>query len=436
MLVIDGDNLTITLDAGVTEVDVLRDIYTPWKEWLLDPVFGARNRGYPKAFNPDGGNPLSSIIDQGAYTFLNNVAGWRLKPPEEDITIYLTGNLAVYDTSFPAFTPTDGGFTAAILGLQPVTQGVTPVMGRQLAYGAFQNAITLDVTSPWSGIGNTPDGDPIGTPAHPVNNISDLLLLCTTWGMGTVNIVGDAALSDSGDYTGINFVGESRTKTILLISTSAQVDECEFYYAHVKGTLDGDSLLYGSKVDNLSYVNGEIEKCELAPGIIVLGGGAAASIINCWSGVPGVDSPTVDMGGSGQSLGMRGYDGGIRLINKTGPESVSIDLAAGQVKIDLTTVTNGVVVCRGDGKVIDDDTGEYLVTGNYGSLFLLNETANPFSTAAAVWDEVHGKMIYRAHYNRRYHDKVAGTITIFDTDNVTPLHVFDADDELLNIVPQ
>lgn len=44
--------------------------------------------------------------------------------------------------------------------------------------------------------------------------------------------------------------------------------------------------------------------------------------------------------------------------------------------------------------------------------------------------------IHQAHYNRRRHDSVANTITIYDADNVTPLHVFDADDELTDITPQ
>lgn len=44
--------------------------------------------------------------------------------------------------------------------------------------------------------------------------------------------------------------------------------------------------------------------------------------------------------------------------------------------------------------------------------------------------------IHAAHFNRRRHDKVANTITIYASDNTTPLHVFDADDELTDITPQ
>lgn len=117
----DGDNLLITLDSGIVEVNVVTDLYKAWKDFMLaSPV----NRKYPEAFRSDGGNPLTVTINQGAYIFLNNIDGWRIKPPEEDITIFLVGNLAVEDVALPSIVPTTGNFTAAILGLQPITQGV------------------------------------------------------------------------------------------------------------------------------------------------------------------------------------------------------------------------------------------------------------------------------------------------------------------------
>jgi len=54
--------------------------------------------------------------------------------------------------------------------------------------------------------------------------------------------------------------------------------------------------------------------------------------------------------------------------------AVSIDLASGQVKLDLTTVTNGTIVVRGTGKLIDDATGLTIPSGTYGSLVIVNET--------------------------------------------------------------
>ena len=93
------------------------------------------------------------------------------------------------------------------------------------------------------------------------------------------------------------------------------------------------------------------------------------------------------MGGSGQPLALRNYNGGIKLINKNGPESVSIDLNSGQVKIDMTTVTNGTLVIRGIGKLIDADTGDHIHTGTYGDLVIYNELVNVPKIVKGVWEE-------------------------------------------------
>lgn len=44
--------------------------------------------------------------------------------------------------------------------------------------------------------------------------------------------------------------------------------------------------------------------------------------------------------------------------------------------------------------------------------------------------------VWQANFNRRRHDKDANTVTLYDNDGTTPLRVFDADDELTEIVPR
>jgi len=119
MATFNGETLVITLDSGVTDISVQDDLYEAWKDWMLASPL---NRKYPPAFRTIGGDPLSPVINAGAYFFLQNDLGWRIKPPEEDITIYLSGNLAAEDSSIDMFIPTTGTFTTALIGLQPVTQ--------------------------------------------------------------------------------------------------------------------------------------------------------------------------------------------------------------------------------------------------------------------------------------------------------------------------
>jgi len=114
----DGDNLLIILDSGVSSVDAVVDLYSDWKEWFKTPP----NAKYPVAFRAIGGDPLTATLDAGTYVFLQNQNGWRIRPPEEDIDITITGNLVREDLNLGITVPTVGGYTVTISGLQPVTQ--------------------------------------------------------------------------------------------------------------------------------------------------------------------------------------------------------------------------------------------------------------------------------------------------------------------------
>lgn len=119
-ITIDGDALLIVLPSATSEIDVETDLYSEWKKWtLLDD-----NLRFEQAFRPVAGDPLTGALEIGAYFFLRNDLGWRIRPAEEDATVNFTGNLVAEDSSLPVVVPTLGGFTALLLGLQPVTQNV------------------------------------------------------------------------------------------------------------------------------------------------------------------------------------------------------------------------------------------------------------------------------------------------------------------------
>jgi len=123
----DGPNLTITLDSGITEVDLQIDLYSDWKEW----VQLSDNAKFPEAFKTSGGDPLTPGLTAAAYFFLQNTIGWRIRPPEEDITIFLDGNLAPQNTSLPMFAITIGNFNTQIINIQPITQSVSSLLTLQ-----------------------------------------------------------------------------------------------------------------------------------------------------------------------------------------------------------------------------------------------------------------------------------------------------------------
>ena len=139
-----------------------------------------------------------------------------------------------------------------------------------------------------------------------------------------------------------------------------------------------EQLLKNCLVRNINYVNGYIEECVLGIGTITLGGAEEAHFLDCWSGVVGSATPIIDMGGSGQGLGVRNYNGGLKIINKTGDEKVSIDLNSGQVVLD-STITAGEIVVRGIGKLTDNSES--------GTSVDFTHLLTPETFASAIWDD-------------------------------------------------
>jgi hypothetical protein len=244
-----------------------------------------------------------------------------------------------------------------------------------IQYASYNGGVTVDETSSYSGT-----DFPTGTPQEPVNNLTDAMSIATDRGFTTIYIIGDMTIDSGGDYSGMTFIGESMSKSTLTISAGANVTNCEFYEATVDGTLDGNAKLKNCRLLGLDYIYGVVEQCMIGPGTIVLGGTEEAHFLDCWSGVAGLGTPVIDCGGAGQDLALRNYNGGVKLINKTGADKISIDLNSGQVVLD-STVTGGEIVIRGIGHLTDDSTGT--VTVNYEDLINNELITN------TTWDTVH-----------------------------------------------
>ena len=346
------DTLTITLESGITEVDVREDLLEDGKDWYRAHP---DNRKCPYPFLSDGGNPLTAVINQGGYVFLNNTAGWRLKPPEEDITIFFIGNLAVFDTSIASVVPTDGAFTAAIFGLQPITQGVVPQMRSQLAFSTFQNAVCLDFsnTSGKAVAGQGEVGlDNIGTRRLPSDNPDDTKAIADTNGLIQINLLSNmATTTETTDFSaGYHFRGDSPE-----IEFNAGVDlnltNCSFENVELIGEMDGVNNIWDSEVKNITNFSGHIKNSDLDGDISING---AVELIDCYSGKAGlgygrvtnIGTSTVIIRRMNGSIGLAGMTGGIH----------SVGVYGGRVVIEATC-TGGTVYVRGDPYEVTDLSG-------------------------------------------------------------------------------
>lgn len=217
-----------------------------------------------------------------------------------------------------------------------------------IEYSSFGGHVIVDTTSAYSGT-----LFPIGTEQAPVNNITDAIIIAEFRGFKNMLFRSDVTIGDF-DLSGYEIEGRNITNTSVTIEAVADVTKTSFLNMELNGTLDGEASIENCQIDDLSFFNGEIKDCILA-GTITLGGGVSATILNCFSGIAGTNTPTINMGGSGQSLALRNYNGGIEITNKTGTDEVSVDLNSGQIIID-DSCTNGTILLRGTGKWTNRET--------------------------------------------------------------------------------
>ena len=103
----------IVVKAGVTALDATVDLYSDLKEEWVSDAGGASKLTFP--FRTTGGDPLPGGLKLGAYFFLRNDIGWRIRPHEADHEMVVFGNLYPESAALPTFVPSLGDFTCVIM---------------------------------------------------------------------------------------------------------------------------------------------------------------------------------------------------------------------------------------------------------------------------------------------------------------------------------
>lgn len=222
-----------------------------------------------------------------------------------------------------------------------------------LQAASYGGEVTIDASSNFDG-----SIFPTGTRSNPVNNMADAELIASARGIRTFRFMESMTLTSLDYSNGHTFLGDSAVGVVLTVNSDANVSGCTFLNLTIQGTLDNGNVIRECSILDLVNVNGFMFQCALA-GTVTLGGNAQATLMACYSGVAGGDvsqTPIIDMGGNGNALALRNYSGGIKIINKTGTDAMSIDMQSGQVVID-STVTTGEITIRGVAKVTDNSTG-------------------------------------------------------------------------------
>lgn len=263
---------------------------------------------------------------------------------------------------------------------------------------------------------------PLGTSANPVNNIADAVAIGNVEGIHHIKVAEDVTILATDNVDGYIIEGAHPSKSEITVQAGASTTFTQFVTCFLNGVTSGQIIVRDSLVEDLT-MEGLLHQCMIT-GAVTLQGTRASHILDCFSGVPGTSTPELDCGGTGRGFALRNFNGGMKVVNKTGTESASIDMNSGQIIID-GTVTNGTIVVRGNAHLTDNSNASAVINTN-GLINIPVEIIRKFET------------------NRTLIDETAFTLTVFDDDGVTPLDVFDLKDsagvasytEIFERVPQ
>jgi len=342
----DGENRRIYLKQGVVNYYPIEDIY---HEYRYARRTDEELRKYEPLLRAEGNVAKGAGAFTPRYVVLLN--GTKIIPYNESAQINQLGDMITDNPDVdPSLYDISGLTVAKPIFIKPSEAETIQLNSEAIVYSSFQGAVWYDVNSPYSDKGSA--SRPNGNTERPVNSIPLAVQIAKERGFIKIELRSDCMLTAGDDIRGMIIHGVNSILTHVFVEDSAETIKCEFKNVHITGVLDGQSSLIDCEIGNLNYINGEMHHCQLNE-TITLGGGTSAILCDCYSGVPGTDTPTINMGGSGQSLALRDYHGGIKITNKTGIEPISLDISSGQVKLGAD-VTNGIIVCRGIGRITEN----------------------------------------------------------------------------------
>ena len=251
--------------------------------------------------------------------------------------------------------------------LTGATHNVATSSGRRLRnlqdFGVYEGgAIWIDTVN---GVAGTTDFEN-GTVNNPVDTIADALTLAASVGLDAFQVLPGSSITLGASVDGYEFRGFSYTIAL----NGQSVSGTKFIGATVSGNDDGSNgtaTVYercgmGSNTLGANILLG----CRMT-GDVVLAEAADYFWDQCYSGVAGTGTPSVDLESAAETknLSIRHYSGGMELKNHgagSGTHNTSIE-GFGQVVLNANCA-GGTVAIRGNFTVTDNASGAVTLSDN------------------------------------------------------------------------
>jgi len=299
----------------------------------------------------------------GKYTprYARFNSGWRLIPYDEDGDITITGEQITDEgTSGKACLDlTTLTHTVFIHYEPPASEIVKDIASlAAIAQMSFNNEVWHDVNEGTTIAEHASLGrDPIllGNGQFPASESEEAFNIAEGKKIKSIRLTGPHVLSESLDLTGYTLRGDSAVNDSLNIESDPNVSRVTFRDLTLSGIMDGGCTVRDCLVNGLTYFNGITHETAFTSTPVLLGGTGTAMFLTCYSAVAGGnDRPTIDFDNQPTNLAVRGWLGGLELINKTTEAGdCSIDMTSGTIYI-RSSCTAGEITVRGTGKCVDE----------------------------------------------------------------------------------
>jgi hypothetical protein len=201
-----------------------------------------------------------------------------------------------------------------------------------------------------------------GTVEAPVDNLTDANTVAAALNYTRYRIHAGSTIVLNQAYTAHVFAGESYTLDL----NGQNIDSSKILGAAlgVSGVCTGTfPFFYECSIGNISIQDGAFQTCGLTGTITVTGIGDLY-LVDCFSQVAGVSTPSLDMGAAvgASNVSMRRYSGGIEIQNLGAGDNISIE-GNGQIVINANC-SGGTIAFRGN----------FALTDNSGSVTVVRQS--------------------------------------------------------------
>jgi len=300
-------------------------------------------------YNDENGLPIYAAFD------LRLINLWQFVPANYDHNFLINGN-ALEELTLEEFFDT----TRITANVSPRINSADSLQTVVIETNALSNSLDYggvlhyDETNIGPGRG-TGIEHPIGTGANPVNNIEDGIIIATNEYLREVHTYSDVQLDR--DVEGWRIRGFM--PNITLFTNGFKVHNSRITDIRLSGDFN-DSYIEARRtpIDQALNVYGEINN-SFHVGTIKISANQNLNMADCESGIPGFESPVIDMNeGANTSFSSRAFSGGQTIINCDTPDSKATLQFIGGGKPHLEpSNTDGLLSARGSGTMDDRSAG-------------------------------------------------------------------------------